>query len=61
MTTTLHKPTVAELVRILNKFPPDTPVEIEDADTNWRIVIIHVEDRGQRIVLFGDYQEMEST
>lgn len=64
--------TVAELIAELAKYPADTQVAIEDADTQWLIRKIHlgyggvyvtIQDtppsNGAPLLLWGEYHEME--
>ena len=39
---TLFHPTVGDLIAELQKFPPEMPVQLIDADTGWRIRKFHV-------------------
>ena len=41
-TKTLTRPTVADLIAALERFPRDAPVEILDADTGYRIRKFHL-------------------
>ena len=40
--TTLFHPTVGDLIAALERYPKDTPVELIDADTGYRIRKFHV-------------------
>lgn len=66
---------VEELIDALSKYPPEAPVELEDADTGWRITVIHIEAAKEldapagfrlagppagTVVLSGEYKEMVS-
>lgn len=47
---------VGELIELLNSFPPDTVVGVEDADTSWFMTMIGVfettlRDGGQPVVV----------
>ena len=58
---TLTRPMVGELVAALLTLDQSRPIIINDADTGWAISIIHIDgdSEGVRIVLSGDYNEME--
>lgn len=57
--TTLDRPTVAEMMALLQTMPPDMPFRIEDPDTNWTIhQVIAYADKG-RFWLTGEYCGMD--
>lgn len=55
----LVRPTVAQMIAALQKYPPDIPLTIEDADTNWVITTIHIDQYDHELQLWGCYGEME--
>jgi hypothetical protein len=59
-TVLLHHPTVAELIASLSKLPQDRKIIISDADTQWDIDIIHIDDQDGYIELSGEYPEMNT-
>jgi hypothetical protein len=58
MRTTLDRPTAAELIAVLQQLPPDTPVRIEDPDTQWTIHQVEVYTKDGKFWLTGSYPEM---
>lgn len=54
----LMKPTVADLISYLQAFPPETPIRIEDADTNHTIEIFHFSEGSSGLTISGEYSEM---
>lgn len=57
----LHKPTVADMIRQLAKYPPNMLLTLEDADTSWTIDVIHFSAAGGEVSLFGSYDEMNKS
>jgi hypothetical protein len=56
----LTNPNVSGLIEALQRYEPGMPVIIRDADTDWTINIIHIEVEDGKLVLFGEYSEMNS-
>lgn len=67
----LDKPTVADLIRVLQSMPANASVAIEDADTGWTMRRIHIglneskygpqaNDPPNRVWLWAEYFETDS-
>ena len=54
----LSKPTVAEIIAVLSKFPPDHKFTLDDADTRWTIDVIHIAVYDGEVQFYGVYEEM---
>lgn len=52
--------TLQAFINKLQQFPMDAGVQMEDADTNWRIGIIHLsyDQDTNTLCLYGQYDEM---
>lgn len=55
----LFEPTVGQVIELLSKYHKDMPFRMEDADTNWTIKIIHVDEVVGELFFSGDYSEMQ--
>uniref|UniRef100_A0A6H2A1X3 Uncharacterized protein n=1 Tax=viral metagenome TaxID=1070528 RepID=A0A6H2A1X3_9ZZZZ len=54
----LNCPRVKDLVDRLLSLNQDKEIVIEDADTAWIIDVIHIDNSGKKVVLYGTYGEM---
>ena len=56
----LQNPTVRELVDELLKLDQGRMIYIDDADTNWAVDIIHINEYMDKITMGGNYSEMNT-
>jgi hypothetical protein len=54
----LERPTVGDVVKLLQKFPQEAPFRINTADTYWGEEIIHIKiDRNGRVLFCGEMRK----